>query len=85
MASTLSEIQESEEQWLEVARINTDQQHLWVPEMMRYGVDYVPCFVMLNQNGDAFGKTNNPVSRDVAQHSLDTLLEFGRSAYTENK
>jgi hypothetical protein len=41
----------TQEAWLDVVQLCGDEFHLWAPEMFRYGVEQVPCLVLLNHNG----------------------------------
>ena len=39
--------------WLAVATVCTDDQARWAPEMLHYGVESVPCFVLLKPGGES--------------------------------
>uniref|UniRef100_A0A7R9YYD1 Thioredoxin domain-containing protein n=1 Tax=Chlamydomonas euryale TaxID=1486919 RepID=A0A7R9YYD1_9CHLO len=49
-----------------------DNQLAWAPEMLHYDVQQVPCFVLLNEDGVAVGKSGEP--RDLLQ--MTEAMEF---------
>ncbi|KAK9842069.1 hypothetical protein WJX81_006982 [Elliptochloris bilobata] len=66
----LAALEEQHKAWLAVARLCTDDEEIWALELLRYNVDYVPSFVLLNPQGEALAKTIRPRS---PQHLLDSL------------
>ncbi|GMH32343.1 hypothetical protein BSKO_00177 [Bryopsis sp. KO-2023] len=74
----VDEVAKREDDWLEVARICTDAQDEWVPEMLHYGIEYVPCFVMLVPGGDAIMKSGPPKNSAIVSKSLVAMIEYSK-------
>ncbi|KAK9819929.1 hypothetical protein WJX72_003988 [[Myrmecia] bisecta] len=72
----VEEIGEEHSSWLQVARVSADDDQLWAPEMLHYGVNHVPCLILLNPEGEALCKTGDPRSRQHMLASLHCLLRM---------
>lgn len=59
---------------LSVARLNALQDTLWAPELLRYDVEAVPCFLLLRPDGEAVCKTGPPTSAREMAADLDRML-----------
>jgi hypothetical protein len=72
--------QEDEQDWLNVARLSTDYEDQWLPEMLHYNVEQVPCLVLLDRQGSALCRTNRPRSLRHMEESLAFMVEMGRAS-----
>eukprot|EP00873_Tetraselmis_striata_P003720 jgi/Tetstr1/423984/TSEL_014595.t1 len=59
---------------LGVARLNTDHEAQWAPEMIHYEVQAVPCFVLLAPDGSALCKTTAPRSLEHMRACLGYIV-----------
>eukprot|EP00192_Tetraselmis_astigmatica_P017378 CAMPEP_0117653070 /NCGR_PEP_ID=MMETSP0804-20121206/2990_1 /TAXON_ID=1074897 /ORGANISM="Tetraselmis astigmatica, Strain CCMP880" /LENGTH=137 /DNA_ID=CAMNT_0005459211 /DNA_START=338 /DNA_END=751 /DNA_ORIENTATION=+ len=78
LQASIAEVEDSEKDWLGVARINTDHEEQWAPEMLHYQVEKVPCLLLLKPSGEAVCKTGPPRSLRHMEDCLGFLLETGR-------
>lgn len=74
LAPEVDEAGSSNASLLDVARICTDDQLAWAPEMLNYDVESVPCMVLLNTAGDAIAKSSAPRSRPHMTSALNSLV-----------
>jgi hypothetical protein len=58
---------------LTVARLNSAEPTLWAPEMISFGIEAVPCFVLVDSRGMALGKSGPPTSKERMLSALRTL------------
>lgn len=56
---------------VEIDSLNRDE---WAPELIRYNIEKIPCFVLLDSTGRAIGKTGDPISVDFMRDALETLI-----------
>lgn len=56
---------------VEIDSLNKDD---WAPELIRYNIEKVPCFVLLNSRGRAIGKTEDPINVDFMRDALNVLI-----------
>lgn len=59
---------------MQLATVGVDDGKTFVPEMLRYTVDQVPCFVLLRPDGYAMSKSGPPTSYDQMATSLEEQL-----------
>ena len=58
---------------VEVVRIDS-LQSCWGPEILHYNIETIPCFVLLNEKGQAVGKTLSTKHKAAVEQALDSLL-----------
>ena len=63
-----------------MARLSVDHEDQWLPEMLHYNVEQVPCLVLLDRRGNALCKTNRPRSLRHMEDSLSYMVDAGREA-----
>ncbi|KAK7344018.1 hypothetical protein VNO77_13217 [Canavalia gladiata] len=73
----VSEVEARNSQWLNIVMADAENQN-WLPELLNYDVSYVPCFVLLDNNGRALAKTGVPNSRLHVIAGLSHLLKMKR-------
>lgn len=59
---------------IQVVRIDSSNVDTWGPELLRYNIETIPCFVLLDQSGNAIGKTVAFSTKQVVERALVTLL-----------
>lgn len=59
---------------LKVVEIDSLNRDDWAPELIRYNIEKVPCFVLLNSRGRAIGKTEDPINADFVRNALHALI-----------
>ncbi|WOK98647.1 hypothetical protein Cni_G07359 [Canna indica] len=52
------------------------ENEMWLPELLHYDINYVPCFVLLDKHGRALAKTGVPTSRLHVIAGLSHLLKM---------
>ncbi|KAJ7537699.1 hypothetical protein O6H91_11G017900 [Diphasiastrum complanatum] len=70
-------IEKKNQDWLAIVMADVDNKR-WLPEVMYYGIKYVPCFVLLDSCGKALAKTGVPHSRQHVIQGLSYFLESMR-------
>ncbi|KAL6841631.1 hypothetical protein ACP4OV_028570 [Aristida adscensionis] len=55
----------------------------WLPELLHYDIRYVPCFVLLDNQGQALAKTGVPTSRQHVIAGLHHLLKIDQPSGQE--
>ncbi|TKY51874.1 Thiol:disulfide interchange protein TxlA-like [Spatholobus suberectus] len=73
----VSEVETRNSHWLNVVMADAENPN-WLPELLNYDVSYVPCFVLLDNNGKALAKTGVPNSRLHVIAGLTHLLKMKR-------
>ncbi|KAI6693901.1 hypothetical protein NL676_021611 [Syzygium grande] len=56
------EVEGRNSDWLSIVMADAENE-MWLPELLHYDIRYVPCFVLLDKNGNALAKTGIPSSR----------------------
>ncbi|KAG7549801.1 Thioredoxin-like superfamily [Arabidopsis thaliana x Arabidopsis arenosa] len=56
------EVEKRNSNWLSIIMADAENEK-WFPELLHYDIKYVPCFVLLDKNGQALAKTGVPSSR----------------------
>ncbi|KAI9200910.1 hypothetical protein LWI28_014978 [Acer negundo] len=64
----VSEVEGRNSDWLNIVMADAENEK-WLPELLHYDINYVPCFVLLDKNGKALAKT-------VRASVLDLVLLF---------
>ena len=72
LKGTLEDIQEQEK--LDIVRIDSSKVDAWGPELIRYNIETVPCFVLLDNTGNAVGKTVAFANTKVVEKALESLI-----------
>uniref|UniRef100_A0A7S1SU75 Thioredoxin domain-containing protein n=1 Tax=Tetraselmis chuii TaxID=63592 RepID=A0A7S1SU75_9CHLO len=72
----VEEVETNERHRLSVARLNTDHEVQWAPEMLHYQVDTVPCFILLAPDGSALCRTTAPRSLDHMTRCLQQMVDL---------
>ncbi|XP_068476638.1 uncharacterized protein [Phaseolus vulgaris] len=73
----VSEVETRNSHWVNVVMADAENPN-WLPELLNYDVSYVPCFVLLDNNGKALAKTGIPSSRLHVIAGLSHLLKMKR-------
>ncbi|CAJ1976489.1 unnamed protein product [Sphenostylis stenocarpa] len=73
----VSEVETRNSHWLNIVMADAENPN-WLPELLNYDVSYVPCFVLLDNNGKALAKTGVPSSRLHVIAGLSHLLKMKR-------
>lgn len=68
------EVESRNAEWLNIVMADVENK-LWLPEVLLYDINYVPCFVLLDSNGTALAKTGTPFSRVHVVTGLSYLLQ----------
>ncbi|MCO5576175.1 hypothetical protein L7F22_029983 [Adiantum nelumboides] len=71
---TILEVESRNAAWLNIVLADVENK-LWLPEVLLYDINYVPCFVLLDSTGTALSKTGTPFSRLHVLTGLSYLLE----------
>ncbi|KAI5079161.1 hypothetical protein GOP47_0006832 [Adiantum capillus-veneris] len=74
---TILEVESRNAAWLNIVMADVENK-LWLPEVLLYDINYVPCFVLLDSTGTALDKTGTPFSRLHVLTGLSYLLESMR-------
>ena len=79
MVEPLVSISTKERKWLDVVPVDADDGASWAPEALRYQVENVPTFVMLDAKGMARGKSVGvPESVEAASKAVGRLVVAAR-------
>ncbi|XP_020222924.1 uncharacterized protein LOC109805302 [Cajanus cajan] len=73
----VSQVETRNSQWLNIVMADAENPN-WLPELLNYDVSYVPCFVILDNNGKALAKTGVPNSRLHVIAGVSHLLKMKR-------
>lgn len=73
----VTEIEKRNADWLNIVMVDAENDK-WLPELLHYGIKYVPCFVLLDKNGKALAKTGVPNSRLHVVAGVSHLLKMKR-------
>lgn len=57
-----------------VCRVNADH-NFWAPEVLNYGIEVVPCFVLLDSSGRAHARSEGPRKRESMLSCLGEHVE----------
>ncbi|CAM6030740.1 unnamed protein product [Sphagnum balticum] len=71
------EMEVKNKDWLNVVLADVENKK-WLPEVLLYDITYVPCFVLLDSQGNALAKTGVPHSRLHVLRGLSYMLESMR-------
>ncbi|CAN8298400.1 unnamed protein product [Cochlearia groenlandica] len=71
------EIEKRNSDWLNITMADAENEK-WFPELLHYDIKYVPCFVLLDKNGQALAKTGVPSSRAHVIAGISHLLKMKR-------
>ncbi|KAK0577590.1 hypothetical protein LWI29_035510 [Acer saccharum] len=71
----VSEVEGRNSDWLNIVMADAENEK-WLPELLHYDINYVPCFVLLDKNGKALAKTGIPRSRLHVVAGLSHLLKI---------
>ncbi|KAJ0025427.1 hypothetical protein Pint_08852 [Pistacia integerrima] len=73
----VTEVEGRNSNWLNIIMADAENEK-WLPELLHYDINYVPCFVLLDKNGKALAKTGIPSSRLHVVAGLSHLLKIKR-------
>ncbi|KAL9446128.1 hypothetical protein AB3S75_013909 [Citrus x aurantiifolia] len=76
-ASALAKVESRNSNWLNIVMADAENEK-WLPELLHYDINYVPCFVLLDKDGKALGKTGIPSSRLHVVAGISHLLKMKR-------
>ncbi|VVB13448.1 unnamed protein product [Arabis nemorensis] len=71
------EVEKRNSNWLSITMADAENEK-WFPELLHYDIKYVPCFVLLDKNGQALAKTGVPSSRAHVIAGISHLLKMKR-------
>ncbi|CAF1789538.1 hypothetical protein Bca4012_046833 [Brassica carinata] len=77
LLSFVLEVEKRNSNWLSVTMADAENEK-WFPELLHYDIKYVPCFVLLDKNGQALAKTGVPSSRAHVIAGISHLLKLKR-------
>ncbi|GER28744.1 thioredoxin-related family protein [Striga asiatica] len=69
------EVEKRNSDWLNIVMADAENDK-WLPELLHYDIKYVPCFVLLDKNGNALAKTGIPSSRLHVIAGVSHLLKM---------
>ncbi|KAL9449280.1 hypothetical protein AB3S75_011248 [Citrus x aurantiifolia] len=73
----VTEVESRNSNWLNIVMADAENEK-WLPELLHYDINYVPCFVLLDKDGKALGKTGIPSSRLHVVAGISHLLKMKR-------
>lgn len=80
LAPDVKRAREAHGDWLDLVEVTADDPRAaWAPEMLAYGVETVPCFVLLSRGGRAVARSGRPQGRAHAQRSLAALVRLAEA------
>ncbi|WIA37312.1 hypothetical protein OEZ86_014247 [Tetradesmus obliquus] len=85
VAPTVEQERERCSSWLNFASVCTDDQAKWAPEMINYEIESVPCFVLLDKQGNAVAKSGRPGGKSHLTTSLQALLRLATNPQQQQK
>ncbi|XP_073316512.1 thioredoxin-like protein HCF164, chloroplastic [Primulina huaijiensis] len=71
------EVENRNTDWLNIVMADAENDK-WLPELLHYDIKYVPCFVLLDERGNALAKTGVPNSRHHVIAGVSHLLKMKR-------
>lgn len=71
------EIDHRNSDWLNIVMADAEND-IWLPELLHYDINYVPCFVLVDKYGNALAKTGVPNSRHHVVAGVAHLLKMKR-------
>ncbi|PWA88013.1 thioredoxin superfamily protein [Artemisia annua] len=78
MVEFVGHVEKKNGDWLNVVMVDAENDK-WLPELLHYDIKYVPCFVLLDKDGNALAKTGVPHSRLHVVAGVSHLLKLKRS------
>nr|XP_043618508.1 thiol:disulfide interchange protein TxlA homolog [Erigeron canadensis] len=78
MVEFVNHFENKNSDWLNVVMADAENDK-WLPELLHYDIKYVPCFVLLDKDGNALAKTGVPSSRLHVVAGVSHLLKMKRS------
>lgn len=69
------EVEARNSDWVNFVLVDAENDR-WLPELLHYDINYVPCFVLLDKRGRALAKTGVPSSRLHVVAGLFHLLKL---------
>nr|GMC48113.1 thioredoxin-like protein HCF164, chloroplastic [Ipomoea batatas]GMC56124.1 thioredoxin-like protein HCF164, chloroplastic [Ipomoea batatas] len=73
----VTEVEKRNSDWLNIVYVDATNDQ-WLPELLNYNINYVPCFVLLDKHGKALAKTGVPNSRLHVVAGVSHLLKMKR-------
>lgn len=77
LLSFVLEVENRNSDWLNIVMADAEND-MWLPELLHYDIKYVPCFVLLDNEGMALAKTGVPNSRLHVIAGVSNLLKMKR-------
>ncbi|KAG9137084.1 hypothetical protein Leryth_011916 [Lithospermum erythrorhizon] len=77
LAPFVNEVENRNSDWVNIVMADAENEQ-WLPELLHYDINYVPCFVLLDKNGMALAKTGVPHSRHHVIAGVSHLLKMKR-------
>ncbi|CAL1396155.1 unnamed protein product [Linum trigynum] len=77
LVNFVTEVENRNSDWVNIVMADAENEN-WLPELLHYDIKYVPCFVMVDKNGKAVGKTGVPSSRLHVVAAISHLLKLKR-------
>ncbi|XP_073123337.1 uncharacterized protein [Henckelia pumila] len=71
------EVENRNTDWLNIVMADAENDK-WLPELLHYDIKYVPCFVLLDEHGNALAKTGVPNNRYHVIAGVSHLLKMKR-------
>ena len=63
---------------IDIVKIDSSKVDVWGLELLRYKIETVPCFVLLDCKGNAVGKTVEFSDKQAVEQALETLIGGGK-------
>ncbi|XP_071711013.1 thioredoxin-like protein HCF164, chloroplastic [Rutidosis leptorrhynchoides] len=80
MVDFVGHVENKNADWLNIVMVDAENDK-WLPELLHYDIKYVPCFVLLDKDGNALAKTGVPSSRLHVVAGVSHLLKLKRSSH----
>ncbi|KAM0032757.1 putative Thioredoxin domain-containing protein [Helianthus debilis subsp. tardiflorus] len=77
MVEFVGHVESKNADWLNIVMVDAENDK-WLPELLHYDINYVPCFVLLDKQGNALAKTGIPHSRLHVVAGVSHLLKLKR-------
>ncbi|KAK1433521.1 hypothetical protein QVD17_10432 [Tagetes erecta] len=77
MVGFVGHVEDKNGDWLNIVMADAENDK-WLPELLHYDIKYVPCFVLLDEHGNALAKTGVPHSRLHVVAGVSHLLKLKR-------
>ncbi|KAF5792385.1 putative Thioredoxin domain-containing protein [Helianthus annuus] len=75
MVEFVGHVESKNADWLNIVMVDAENDK-WLPELLHYDINYVPCFVLLDKQGNALAKTGIPHSRLHVVAGVSHLLKL---------